>query len=174
MVITPVHMDHQSHGTRIISWVIMAHTLGMFGLSGVSGWATARFGRVVMIVAGSLILVSASILAPLADGLPLLALALFLLGLGWNICFVAGSALLSDAVSADERGRVQGASEALVAVASGLGSLGAGVLFQWSGAFLGSDMVLPSIVGLLFCFVLLGATFMSASSSRSIPVPGEL
>lgn len=168
MVITPLHMDDHSHGTRVISWVIMAHTLGMYGLSGLSGWTVGRFGRVTMIVAGTLILALSAIMTPIAAGVPLLALSLFLLGLGWNVCFVAGSALLSDSVSADERGRVQGASEALVSVGSGLGSAGAGVLFQWSGGLFSSGMVLPSIVGLCFCLVLLGAAILSTTPNRAV------
>lgn len=170
MVITPLHMDHHEHGTRMISWVIMAHTLGMYGLSGVSGWAVARFGRVAMIVAGTLILIVSAILAPVAGTVPVLALALFLLGLGWNVCYVAGSALLSDSVSVDERGRVQGASEALVSVGSGLGSLGAGVFFQWSGTIFSSGMILPAMISLVACVVLLAAAFSSSTPNRAVIV----
>jgi MFS family permease len=168
MVVTPLYMNHHDQGTKMISWVIMAHTLGMYGLSGVSGWLVGRFGRVSMIVAGTLTLILSAVLAPFAAGIPLLALALFLLGLGWNLCYVAGSALVSDSVSADERGRVQGASEALVAIGSGVGSLGAGVLFQWSGSFLSSGMFLPGVAGLVACLVLLAAAFVSSTPNRAI------
>lgn len=168
MVITPLHMDYHQHDTKMISWVIMAHTLGMYGLSGASGWAVTRFGRVTMIVAGTFILIASAVLAPIAGSVPLLALALFLLGLGWNVCFVAGSALLSDSVTADERGRVQGASEALVSIGSGLGSVGAGVFFQWSGAIFGSGMILPAIVSLVACVLLLGAAITSSTPNRAV------
>lgn len=173
MVITPLHMSYHQHDTKMISWVIMAHTLGMYGLSGVSGWAVVRFGRVAMIGAGTLILMISAILAPVATNVPVLALALFLLGLGWNVCFVAGSALLSDSVSADERGRVQGASEALVSVGSGLGSLGAGLFFQWSGAIFASGMILPAIISLVACIVLLGATLNTSTPNRTVVAPGQ-
>ncbi len=160
MVITPLHMSHHAHGTEQISWVIMAHTLGMFGLSGVNGWLISRFGRVPMIIAGSLIMIASAVMTPLVVDVPLLGLALFLLGLGWNICFVAGSAMLTDAVTADERGRVQGASEAIVALASGAGSVGAGFLFERSG------MLLPAVVGIAFCLVLLGVMLFAALPGR--------
>ena len=171
MVITPLHMDHHNHGTKLISWVIMAHTLGMYGLSGVSGWAVGRFGRVSMIVAGTFILIVSAILTPVATNVAVLAFALFLLGLGWNVCFVAGSALLSDSVNADERGRVQGASEALVSVGSGLGSIGAGLFFQWSEGIFASGMILPSAISLLTCVVLLGAAFTSSTPNRATATP---
>jgi MFS family permease len=165
MVVTPLHMDHHAHGTVLISWVIMAHNLGMYGLSSVSGWFVSRFGRLSMIVAGTLILIVAAVVTPLVVDVPLLALALFLLGLGWNICFVAGSAMLTDAVTASERGRVQGASEAFAALASGAGSVGAGFLFEWSG------MVLPAVVGVVLCLVLLGATLFAMLPGRMPALP---
>ena len=79
MVVTPLHMNHSDHGTQAISLVIMAHTLGMFGFSGVTGWLVDRVGRMIMIVAGAVILVAASVLAPVSVAVPALALALFLL-----------------------------------------------------------------------------------------------
>ena len=49
-----------------------------------------------------------------ADGGLVLLLALFLLGWGWNLGFVAGSAMLSQNVELHERTRVQGVSDALI------------------------------------------------------------
>lgn len=150
MVITPVHMNHYEHGTQAISWVIMAHTLGMFGLSGVTGGLISRFGRLTMIAAGALVLIVACFLAPVSTDLPLLALSLFLLGLGWNFAFVAGSSLLSEQLFPIERGRAQGAGEMSVAIGAGLGSLASGVIFARG------DILAISIVGLAFALALLG------------------
>jgi hypothetical protein len=55
------------------------------------------------------------------------------LGLGWNFCFLAGSALLTEGLLPIERGRVQGVNEMLVAVASGGGSLTTGAIFVQGG-----------------------------------------
>ena len=80
-----------------------------------------------MVGAGTLVL--ACILAPLsAEVLPLSG-ALFLLGLGWNFCYVGGSALLSDQLSHAERAKTQGANEWLLGVATATASLGAGLVF---------------------------------------------
>lgn len=155
MVITPLYMDHQHHGPELISWVIMAHTLGMFGLSGFTGWMTDRLGRYVTIFAGGGLLALSAVMAPVVSGVPLLALALFLLGLGWNFSFVAGSSLLTDAVSAEEQGRVQGASEMVIGLAAGAGSLGAGILFEQAG------ILLPAAVGLSLSVALMGMTVLS-------------
>ena len=154
MVITPLHMDRHDHSTTAISGVITAHTLGMFGLSWFTGWLVDRFGRVQMIVGGTAILVLSCILAPLSLQIPILGLALFLLGLGWNFCFVSGSALLSDALAQKERGRAQGASELMVALGSGAASLLTGVFFA-QGQYL-----LVSSIGMVISLGMLIATFI--------------
>lgn len=133
MTITPVHMDDHHHTLASISWVIMAHTLGMFGLSFMTGWLADRLGQNRIILLGGLLLVAACLLAPLWNNVPWLALALFLLGLGWNFCFVAGSALLASVLRASEKGRVQGLTDGLVYVASGIGSTGSGLVFAATG-----------------------------------------
>lgn len=160
MVITPLHMNRAEHGTAAISTVIMAHTLGMFGLSWLTGGLIDRFGRIQMIVAGTMILLISCVLAPLSIQLPILSLALFLLGLGWNFTYVAGSSLLSDALAANERARAQGASEALVAIASGLASLSVGLVFAQG------QYRLVSAVALVFSLMLLLMTFWLVRKER--------
>ena len=71
--------------------------------------------------------------APLSVEVPGLAITLFLLGLGWNFGFVAGSALLDDVLRTSEKGRYQGSVDTLVKLASGAGSLGSGLLFASAG-----------------------------------------
>lgn len=153
MVITPLHMNHNNHSTESVSLVIMAHTLGMFGLSSVTGWLIDRYGRVPLIVAGSAILIISGILAPLSVAVPNLAVALFLLGLGWNFCFIAGSSLLADALAARERARAQGASEVLVSLATGVGSLGTGAVFSQGG------MTAVAAVGIALSLLLVALLF---------------
>ncbi|RME98946.1 MAG: MFS transporter [Chloroflexi bacterium] len=133
MTMTPVHMHQHNHGLGAISLVIMGHTLGMFGLSFVTGWLVDRFGRNALIAAGSIILVLACLTAPLNASVVWLAVCLFLLGLGWNFCFVAGSALLSDGLHVEERGRVQGLTDTMINVISGVGSIGGGLIFAATG-----------------------------------------
>ena len=146
MVITPVHMTHGDHTTGEISLVIMAHTLGMFGLAPVTGWLIERLGSRAMMAYGALLLIISSVMAPWAGSVFALAVALFLLGLGWNFCFVAGSTLLGGQLHASERGRVQGINDMLVALASGAGSLFTGAIFaaagMWAIGFTGLGLTL--------------------------------
>lgn len=150
MVITPLHMSHYEHNTAAISQVISAHTFGMFALSGVTGWLIDRYGRVPLIIIGAFILMAACVLITPATAVLPLAVALFLLGLGWNFCFIAGSSLLSDSLAASERPRVQGISEMIVAVSAGLAGLVTGILFAWSG------LTAVAAIGLAFSLAILG------------------
>jgi MFS family permease len=62
-----------------------------------------------------------------------LVTGLFLLGLGWNFGYIAGSSLLSDVLRGEERSRMQGANDMLVAGAAAIGSLSSGPLFSLGG-----------------------------------------
>jgi MFS family permease len=132
MVITSLHMRGHHHNLRDISAVISSHTFGMYAFSVLSGRLSDKWGRGRVILFGSLTLLLACITAPLSPNVLPLAVSLFLLGLGWNFCFVGGSALLADQLSPSERSRMQGTNDLLVGLASATGSLGSGILFAIS------------------------------------------
>jgi hypothetical protein len=71
-------------------------------------------------------------IAPVEDD-RILLVALFLLGFGWNLGYVAGSALLTSGVSIVERTRVQGVADALIWSTAAIASLGSGVLVAAEG-----------------------------------------
>lgn len=144
MVITPLHMSHHDHGTWLISWVIMAHAIGMFGVSGITGRLIMRWGQHAIVKWGVLILVVSCVIAPVSPRFIPLTIALFLLGLGWNFCFIAGSSLLSNALAPLERGRVQGVNEMYIALAASSASLVTGFLFELGG------MLLLAVIGTAF------------------------
>jgi len=165
MVITPLHMDHHAHSAKAISWVIMAHTLGMFGLSSLTGHLIKKFGRVPIVIYGAIILAISALLTPISTQMPLLTFALFILGLGWNFCFIAGSSLLSESLSSNERGRAQGATETGIALAASMGSLSTGPVFASAG------IVAVCAIGLAFSLVLFAGT--TRWQKKSIPLPPE-
>ena len=134
MAMTPLHMRMSGHGLGSVGLVISAHVFGMYGLSPVSGRLADRFGRVPMILVGFAVLAVAGTTAaatPAHSGI-VLALPLFLLGLGWSFAFVSGSALLSEGLSYTDRARLQGATDTVVWTAAAVAGLGSGVLV---GAF---------------------------------------
>jgi MFS family permease len=129
MVITSLHMKGHNHQLGEISTVISAHTLGMYAFSVVSGRLADKWGRGRVILTGAATLLLACLAAPLSPDVMPLAVSLFLLGLGWNFCFVGGSTLLADQLSPAERARTQGVNDLLVGLASATGSLGSGLVF---------------------------------------------
>jgi MFS family permease len=152
MVMTPLYMDHHHHSRDTISLVIAMHTLGMFGLSPVTGYLIDRFGRIPTLIVGAAILIAATLLAPVSTNQYILSIALFLLGLGWNFGFVAGSSLLADALQGRERAQVQGINDALVFFVAGIGSLGAGSLFA-SGGYAAISMAGLTLIVLLIILI---------------------
>ena len=102
-----------------------------------------------MIVVGSVMLVCSCLLAAPATTLLPLLLALFLLGLGWNFAYVAGSALLTDQLSPTERAKTQGFNDLLLGCASAVGSLGSAAIFSTAGyAILGITAASAAVVPL--------------------------
>jgi MFS family permease len=133
MVITSLHMRVHHHPLSSIAGVISSHVFGMYAFSALSGRAADRFGRQPVIATGATILVAACLVAPLSPRVLPIGAALALLGLGWNLCYVAGSALLSDQLRPAERARVQGLSDFLMGLSSATGSVGSGVVFAAAG-----------------------------------------
>jgi len=130
MVMTPVHMAHVDVSLQIIGLVISVHVLGMYALSPAVGWAVDRLGRVTMIVVGVGIFASACVISGLAraDSVPMLAVGLFLLGLGWSCTLIAGSTLLTDDVDQADRPSVQGLSDLVMNLSGAIGGAIAGVI----------------------------------------------
>ena len=133
MVMTAVHMKAEHHPLTAVSLVISVHTFGMYALAIISGRLTDRWGRGPVIILGSVVLVLSCLLAaPSTNLLPLL-IALFLLGLGWNFAYVAGSTLLADQLSPTERAKTQGFNDLMLGFASAAGSFGSGMIFAGGG-----------------------------------------
>lgn len=150
MGITSLHMRDHGHALSGISVVFSAHTLGMFAFAPLVGRLADRLGRGAVMVGGSLITLVSLAIAPASNQTPLLVVGLFLLGLGWNLCFVAGSALLADQLSPTERSRTQGVNDLLIGLASGLASLGSGPVYGAQGylvvSWLGAILMIPAVL----------------------------
>lgn len=167
MVITSLHMSDHQHNLADISAVIASHTFGMFAFSVISGRLADRWGRGPVILTGASTLLLACITAPLSPNVLPLAVALFLLGLGWNFCFVGGSALLADQLSPLERSRTQGTNDLLVGLASATGSLGSGIVFAVS-----NYTVIAIVAGVLALIPFLMSLVWVRR--RVSPVPAEI
>jgi MFS family permease len=131
---SPVYLHDQGHHVHTIGLAVSMHLGGMYIASPLSGWLCDRFGRLPMIGLGGLVLMAAVTVAGLAPGSEsgLVMLGLFLNGIGWNLAFVAGSALLTDALSTPERTSIQGMADLMMGMTGALGSAAGGlVLGAW-------------------------------------------
>jgi len=153
MTMTPLHMTQHGHDLAAVGLVISGHTFGMFALSPVSGRLTDRFGSPVVIALGLAVLAVSAVMAAVApaDGGVLLFVALFLLGYGWNLGFVAGSAMLAGNLAIGERTRLQGFTDAFIWSSAAAASLSSGLVVDWAGyatlGLIGAGLVaIPVIV----------------------------
>ena len=155
MVMTPIHVRDHGHGLGTVGLIISAHTLGMFALSPLTGIVADRLGRLPVILVGHIVLAVAAILAAVADesATGQLALALFLLGLGWNFSFVAGSALLTEGANPAVRVRRQGLGDAVVWTSAAIAGLGSGFLLT-AGSYAVLSLVAASLTVLPVVLVL--------------------
>ncbi|MFD8863615.1 MFS transporter [Streptomyces sp. NPDC059590] len=130
MTMTPVHMHDHGHGTAASGLVIAIHIGAMYLPSPVTGWLVDRYGRLKVAAASGLTLLAAGILAAIApdDSVALLALALALLGLGWNFGLVSGTAIITDAVPLATRAKTQGMVDVSIAIAGATGGLTSGIV----------------------------------------------
>jgi MFS family permease len=120
-----VVVDHHHHGASSVFPIIGAHVIGMFGLIIVVGDLVDRIGRTPAL-AGGLLLMGASTISLLwVTGVAATSVALFGLGLGWNVSFVSATAVLADSTAAHERGKLLGFNDLLAGLTgAGLALLG--------------------------------------------------
>nr|WP_307817914.1 MFS transporter [Nocardia acididurans] len=130
MTMTPIHMLAHGHGTAAAGLVIAIHVGAMYLPSPITGWLVDRHGRLPVAAASGVTLLAAGTLAALApgDSIALLALALALLGLGWNLGLVAGTAIITDTVPLATRAKTQGAVDVSIAIAGATGGMGSGLM----------------------------------------------
>jgi MFS family permease len=128
-------MAAHGHDLTAVGVVISGHTFGMFGLSPISGRLTDRFGSATVATTGLVVVGLSALLSAVAPptGGPLLFIALFLLGYGWNLGFVAGSAVLTHGLEMTERTRLQGLTDALIWSSSAAASIGSGLVVAVAG-----------------------------------------
>lgn len=134
MTMTPVHLKTHHHGLGAVGLVISIHIGSMYLPSPLTGTAVDRFGRAPLVVAAAITLLAAGLVAALAPGesLPLVVLALALLGLGWNFGLISGTALVVDGTDTATRPGVQGSIDVLVALAGATGGVASGAVVSAS------------------------------------------
>ena len=164
MTMTPVYMGEHGHGLTEVGVVISIHIGAMYLPSLVTGVLVDKLGRDGH---GGRRRCHASrrrgdggATRP-GDSFAQLILALALLGLGWNLGLIAGTALIDRRDGSENRAKVQGAVDVLIA----LGGAGGGAL---SGVVVaGAGFPVLALAGGLLAMLLVPALF------RLRTVPGR-
>ncbi|MDQ7859102.1 MAG: MFS transporter [Armatimonadota bacterium] len=134
MATSSLMLSMHGHGMDVISIALMAHVFGMFGLSVPIGRVADRAGRRPVLVGGALLSASSGLVFTTGVHSAAIAVTAFLLvGLGWCLAFVAGSALLADVATTATRGRLVALSDVLTHASAMVAALLSGVLLARGG-----------------------------------------
>jgi MFS family permease len=120
------------HEQADVFTVISLHIVGMFGLVLVVGQLVDRVGRHRALIGGLVIMAVSTVMLAWVVAIPSLSFSLFLLGLGWNVSYVAASAELVTHAKPVERGRLVGFTDLLAGLtAAALALIGGLAYSEW-------------------------------------------
>jgi len=159
MTATPISMHvHDGMTVTATRQVISAHLVAMYAPSLVSGWLTRVLGLKRMMLLGVVAMSTCvAIAAVVGHEFPHYLAALVLLGLGWNLLFVAGTTLLTQTYTAAERFKAQGFNDFIIFAAQAAMSLFAGSAIEAVG-WVGLNLVgLPLLVAMTAAIAWLAA-----------------
>lgn len=164
MVAAPLSLRSQGDEAAI-AYVIQAHVVAMFAPSFVTGALVGRIGPAKGMALGILGLAACGVINLLGHTVAHHYVALVLLGVGWNLLFVAGTALLTTVPGPGERATVQGVNDLFVGGASATAALTSGAIHATHGwAGLNLDVLLGLGVASLALATLLRATRKQSTS----------
>jgi MFS family permease len=155
MTATPISMHvHDGFSSGATTGVITAHLLAMYLPSLASPWLIQRLGIAGMMRWGIAAMVACIVISALVGHEFVHYFSgLVLLGLGWNLLFVAGTTLLTTTYAASERFRAQGCNDLAVFGSQGMASLLAGTAIEtigWQALNLASAPLLAVVLWLLW------------------------
>lgn len=130
---TPLAMHGAGHSLASSTQVIQWHVLGMFAPSLFAGRAVDRFGARRLAWLGAALLAASAGVALIGMQFMPFLLSSLLLGAGWNLMILAGTSLLNQASTPQERAQAQPMMEWSNNGSAALMSLSCGVLIQTLG-----------------------------------------
>jgi len=133
MTATPLAAVFCGHTPTDAIGIIRWHLVGMFLPAFFTGILISRYGAPLIALCGTAMLILCGIIADTGTSLAHFWVALALLGFGWNFMFISGTTLLTQAYRPEERAKVQGLNEFLIAGSAAFGSLCAGGAFSAVG-----------------------------------------
>lgn len=133
MTAGPIMGMNVGHTSAEAALAIQLHLVGMYAPGFVVARLIARVGERLMALAGSALIIVAGLASAGSTALPAFLLAMFAIGVGWNMAYSSGSALITTSYRPAERGRVQPVAEALIISAQVSGALSAAAFTSPAG-----------------------------------------
>jgi MFS family permease len=153
-------IDHGHHQSDVFT-VISLHIVGMYALVLVIGWLVDRIGRRPGQVTGLGLMALSTLGLAWLDSVFWMSAALFLLGLGWNVSYVAAVTELADRALPAERGKLIGFTDQL--------SSSAAVALVLLGGVAYSELGVEALAFGATAFVALPAAWILLRSAAGAP-----
>lgn len=128
MTAGPIAGMAMGHTEADAAFAVQLHMIGMFAPGFVIAKVIGRLGERAVAIGGAMLIVLAGAAAACSTDQWAFLTAMFAVGVGWNLAYSGGSALITDAYRASERGRVQPVAEVITNGFQVVGSLSAGIL----------------------------------------------
>lgn len=136
----------------VIGLVISLHIAGMYALSPLVGLLADRWGRLRTVALGEVVFLASAVIGVGWSGSrAAVAIALVLLGLGWSLVTVAGSAYISEHAAGPRRVLVQGVTDAGMGAGAAAAAALSGIIMALVGfhglSLLGGLVCAPVLAG---------------------------
>lgn len=173
MGVTPVALDDYGAGAVAIAAVISLHIAGMYALGPAIGTFLDRVGRRPGLLAGCVLSAVGAVGGSFTEETALIAVGMVLVGLGWALCYLGATAVVSDLTTAEERGGALGAADLFTSGAAAAGVLGSGFVLESSGLALVGIVMAALMVPVLLLVLPLREGSPGRWTPRAAPVADE-
>ncbi len=133
MAATPLAMQQCQHPFESAALVLELHVLGMFVPSFFTGHLIKRFGALPVMVVGAVLNFVCVMVALSGVDVMRFAIALTVLGLGWNFLYTGATTLFTSAYRPEEKNKAQGAMDTCVFATMAVTSFASGALVTTQG-----------------------------------------
>ena len=161
MSATPLAMKACGFAFGDSATVIQWHVVAMFLPSFFTGHLITRFGAQRVIAVGALLEIGCALVNFSGIAFANFVVANVLVGLGWNFCYVGGSALLTRTYKTEEKAKVQGTHDFLVYTMTASAAALSGTLQASAGWSMVNIAALP-----MLSIVLCAVTWLSIKQRR--------
>jgi MFS family permease len=138
MIQASMHMKHMHEDFSDVRLAIQWHVIAMFAPSFFTGSIIQKLGIKTTICAGLALLIGCSAMNIWSHGYAMMTVALIALGLGWNLTYVGGGALLAQALQNNPAAiQMQGKNDLGIAIFATIGAFTPSLLLStvgWDGS----------------------------------------